>query len=141
MEEYSAKDIEWKSEYDIHNNHIDTEHQKLFSIARKANDIHALATKEEKKTHLHTVLREVYSYTRFHLNSEEEYMKTHNYPHLSNHQVLHKRLLDKLTFIIANLAVFSNERAESELYHFIQVIFLEHIQTQDIKIGQFIQSQ
>jgi hemerythrin len=138
MEEFTAKSILWQDTYNIHNSQIDEQHQTLFNIASEAEKIHSMQDENDKKVHLNKVLREVYSYTNFHLSSEEEYMKEYHYPNLEAHKLLHRGLMDKLTFIIANLTIYTPERSESELYYFLRKIFLDHIMTHDIKIAKFI---
>lgn len=138
MEEFTAKGIQWQDTYNIHNRHIDEQHQTLFKIASEAQEIHSMSDEKDQKVHLNKVLREVYSYTNFHLNSEEEYMKEYHYPNLEAHKLLHRGLMDKLTFIIANLTIYTPQRSESELYYFLQKIFLDHIMTHDIKISKFV---
>lgn len=133
----SSANIEWKDDYYISNHILDEEHQNIFAIARKAKSIHQFSTVEEKKEQFRDVISELYGYINIHFKTEQQYMKSINYPYLKEHLSLHQTLLDKINFIIVTLSTMSIEKAEEQLYNFVQKLFVEHITTEDIKIVSY----
>lgn len=138
LEDFEANHLDWKKEYNLNDPHIDLEHQTIFAIARKAEDIQKFEDTIEQNNFLKNVLRELHRYTRKHFKSEEEYMQKHNYPGLQEHILLHQTLLDQINFIIINLNILDTQTAKSKLYYFVQKIFVEHIKTHDAPIAKYV---
>ncbi len=135
----TVKNIQWKDIYNLDNSRIDHEHQTLFSIARKAQNVNAIKEEAEQKEYFKLVLRELYAYIRKHFDSEEAYMIEHNYPHTQKHQEKHQHLLDQINFIVVNLNILNDiPSAQSELYYFIQKLFVKHIKKEDSKITKYL---
>ncbi len=130
--------IEWKNEYLVENQKIDSEHKKLFEIARKANSIYLEKDKEKQKTSLGYVVDELYSYVNIHFTNEEEYMSSIKYPLLQEHRLLHKNLLEMLNFISLNLPMLSVSKSGGKLYDFVQNVFVKHIIEEDTRLVNYI---
>ncbi|WP_072680282.1 bacteriohemerythrin [Arcobacter sp. LA11] len=133
--------IQWKNEYIVGNIKIDSEHKKLFEIARKANDIYLRNDKKEQKKSLNAVVDELYSYVNKHFKNEEKYMASINYPLLKEHKILHTKLLEMLNFISLNLPILSVSKSGNELYNFVQNVFVRHIVEEDIKLVNYINNK
>ena len=58
--------IIWRSEYNIDNFKIDSEHQKLFSIAREALNISKLKDDLEINTKLKEIIVKIFDYVDLH---------------------------------------------------------------------------
>ncbi len=134
----TADYLEWKKEYNINNEQIDSEHQKLFEITRKANSIDKMSNPQQQKEYLRNITMELYRYIKQHFDNEEKYMEHHRYPKTSEHQALHEALLDQVNFIIINLNMSDTKTAQSKLYYFVRKIFVDHILNADLDIARFI---
>ncbi len=130
-------EINWKDEYKFNDKYIDSEHQKLFEIAKKANDVHLLPTDEEKREFLRKVTKDLKAYANSHFKHEEKYMKQNKFPFTSEHISAHNELLDILNFISVNIDILSVEQIEFDIYNFIQNIFVKHMTEVDTKIIKF----
>jgi len=133
----NATSIEWKEEYLISDHSLDEQHQNIFAIASKAKRLQEIQTQQEKEKEFKLILSELYGYINIHFKAEQEYMKQINYPYIKEHLSLHQTLLDKINFILVSLSTMSIEKAEEQLYLFIQKLFVEHITTEDIKIVNY----
>lgn len=128
------RSIIWRSEYNINNFKIDTEHQKLFSIAREALNISKLQNSEEIKIKLKEIIIKLFKYVNIHFENEEKYMKEIKYPDLERHKLLHKNMLKMLTNLISQLNLLSHEEIENKIFAFIEEYFIKHIIIEDKKI-------
>uniref|UniRef100_UPI0040482B27 hemerythrin domain-containing protein n=1 Tax=Aliarcobacter sp. TaxID=2321116 RepID=UPI0040482B27 len=126
--------ISWRSEYNINNFKIDTEHQRLFSIAREALNISKLQNNKEVKTKLKEIIIKLFKYVNIHFENEEKYMKDIKYPDLERHKLLHKSMLKMLTNLISHLNLLSHEEIENKIFAFIEEYFIKHIIIEDKKI-------
>jgi hemerythrin len=136
MKEKSIQDntIIWRSEYNINNFKIDTEHQKLFSIAREAMNISKLQNDNEIKSKLKEVILKLFKYVNLHFSNEEKYMKDISYPDLDTHKFLHKNMLNMLTSLLSDLNTMELQSIETSLNNFIDEYFIRHIILEDKKI-------
>jgi hemerythrin len=135
MEQTDNQDaLVWRSEYNINNFKIDTEHQKLFAIAREALNTTKLKDDDEITIKLKEIITKLFEYVDYHFTNEEEYMKEISYPELSNHILLHeniKEMLEKLLLEINNMEL---SQIEKTLYDFIGDYIVKHIIQEDKKI-------
>lgn len=89
----------WKKEYEIGIERIDQQHQKLFQIA---DHIYSLLKDEfyiDKYDQIMALIDELKDYTVFHFQTEEEYMRSINYPGYISHKAQHDRFVDKINSI------------------------------------------
>lgn len=133
MSDIDINKIVWKSEYNIGNLKIDQEHQKLFSLARKALSLNAKGSKEVI-SELKEIIKELYTYVRVHFENEQDYMQKVHYPDLTNHKKIHGNILDMLNELIKQLNTLSLEVIEKKLFDFIEEYFINHIIMEDKKI-------
>lgn len=126
--------ILWRSEYNISNFKIDTEHQKLFSIAREAIQISKLEKEDEIKDKLKDIISKLFKYVNIHFSNEEKFMEQISYPELPEHKVLHKNMINMLTSLISNLNSLKLKEIEKALSSFIEEYFIRHIVLEDKKI-------
>ena len=101
----------WRSEYNINNFKIDSEHQKLFAIAREAINVTKLKDDIEINTKLKEIITKLFDYVNYHFKNEEEYMTEISYPESSNHKILHENILEMLKELISNI------NNSSKVYH------------------------
>jgi hemerythrin len=134
MEMKEELTIIWRSEYNINNFKIDTEHQKLFSIAREAMNISKLNNDNEIKSKLKEVIIKLFKYVNLHFSNEEKYMKDISYPEVDNHKILHKNMLNMLTNLLTEMNTMKLKSIENSLNNFIEEYFIRHIILEDKKI-------
>jgi hemerythrin len=128
------KVIIWRSEYNINNFKIDTEHQKLFTIAREALNISKLQSDDEIKIKLKEIIVKLFKYVNLHFSNEEKYMEEISYPDIEDHTFLHKNMLNMLTNLISELNTLELKAIEISLFNFIEEYFIRHIVLEDKKI-------
>lgn len=128
------KVIIWRSEYNINNFKIDTEHQKLFTIAREALNISKLQSDDEIKIKLKEIIVKLFKYVNLHFSNEEKYMEEISYPDIEDHKFLHKNMLNMLTNLISELNTLELKAIEISLFNFIEEYFIRHIVLEDKKI-------
>jgi hemerythrin len=132
--ENSKTSIIWRSEYNINNFKIDTEHQKLFSIAREAMNVSKLQSDLDIKSKLKEIISRLFNYINLHFSNEEKYMQDISYPEIDNHRFLHKNMLNMLTSLVSKLNTMQLKEIEISLYNFIEEYFIRHIVLEDKKI-------
>lgn len=124
----------WKSEYNIGNLQIDNEHQKLFSLAKKALNIADISDENKIKAKLKEVIEELFEYVSSHFSNEQRFMKNIKYPELQSHIQLHKKMIDMLKELISKLNTLEIKEIEDKLCEFIEEYFVRHIIMEDKKI-------
>lgn len=129
-----VQSIIWRSEYNINNFKIDTEHQKLFTIAREAMLISKLQNDVEIKSKLKEIIVKLFQYVNLHFSNEEKYMQEISYPEIDDHKFLHKNMLNMLTNLISELNNLELKSIEVSLSNFIDEYFIRHIVLEDKKM-------
>jgi hemerythrin len=124
----------WRSEYNINNFKIDTEHQKLFSIAREAINISKLKDDLEINTKLKEIITKLFDYVDYHFKNEEEYMNEISYPEFQNHKILHENILEMLKKLISEINTLELSEIQKTLQEFIENYVIKHILKEDKKI-------
>lgn len=127
-------DLNWNDSYSLGDLHIDKEHKKLFTIAKKA----FLAVPPDKKIEkIKTVLAELTNYTKTHFKNEEKFMESISYPGLGDQQRLHHEIIDSMHHFAKKLPTMSMMEIERELAHSVELWFIHHIVYEDKKIAQW----
>ena len=124
----------WHSEYNINNFKIDSEHQKLFSIAREAMHVSKLKDTAEISDKLKVIITKLFDYVNYHFSNEEEYMNEISYPELSNHKILHENILDMLKKFISEINTLELPEIQKKLQEFIENYIIKHILQEDKRI-------
>ena len=124
----------WRSEYNINNFKIDSEHQKLFSIAREAINVSKLKDSSEINTKLKEIITKLFDYVNYHFKNEEEYMTEISYPESSNHKILHENILEMLKELISNINTLELDQIQKTLQEFIENYIIKHILNDDKRI-------
>ena len=115
---------------------VDEEHQELFGIIRRANDLIKEELLHDKYDEIMSVLDELRNYTIKHFADEEEYMLSIQYDGLPAQRKAHEVFVDKLNDI--NLEDLDDNQQEYliELVDFLLMWLVNHILKMDKKIGQ-----
>lgn len=120
--------IEWKDEYNLGNQEIDGQHQKLFRLANAA-------LSEADREGVQWLIMELFQYTRLHFHDEEAFMRSRNYSGLREQQEQHNKLIGKLGEVASGCAKHP-EQAQVSLRGLMLEWVLLHILESDRKIVQ-----
>ena len=131
----NSQNIKWKSEYNIGDFKIDSEHQKLFLIAQKTL---SLVESKDSQEELKKLIVELFTYVAEQFSHEQEYMKEVNYPEIAHHITLHKTIISTLKNLIDKFNSLETKQIKEHLFNFINDYFVNHIILEDRKIKLFI---
>ena len=123
--------FEWKKEYEIGIEKIDTQHKKLFEIADRGyallkNDLYL-----DKYDRILDLLNELKDYTQFHFSEEEKYMESIGHKKLFTHKIEHNQFIEKISNV--NLKSLDNNQDKYivEMLDFIVNWIKNHILEKD----------
>ncbi|ECK1948547.1 bacteriohemerythrin, partial [Campylobacter lari] len=112
----------WNDKYSIENEDIDLQHQTLFALAEKTAK---LLNRHIYKTEIKELLSDFFEYMRTHFKDEEEFMLSINYPYLSEHKAMHKKIIKDMSALLSECA--STNDLKEKLYKIVSIWLLEHI--------------
>ena len=121
-------------EYRIGVEIIDEEHEELFRIIKRANDLITAELLHDKYDEIMGVLGELRNYTVQHFNDEEEYMESINYEGLEIQKKTHEMFVDKLNEINLEDLDDNQQQYLVELVDFLLMWLVNHILKMDKKI-------
>ena len=126
--------LEWTDTYSIHNEKIDRQHQYLFDLYNKMQQ---LETTEDDVDQIKKAVVSLYDYVKIHFKAEEDYMASIHYPGLDDHHALHEEIVHKM-----NEYMKHSTNIAALVYKFKVLLYdwaMEHILQQDQKICRFTQ--
>ena len=125
---------QWKPEYSVQNELIDYQHQYLFELCKA---LAKLQEQSENKLSVEQALAGLLDYIELHFREEEEFYKSH--PEFSEHQKIHKDLMEKTKDFAAQ---FKAEKLElSALLDFVYGWIVDHITKTDIRFFHDIKNK
>lgn len=113
---------------------IDEEHEELFRIIKRANDLITEELLHDKYDEIMSVLDELRNYTVQHFADEEEYMASINYEGLNIQKKTHEMFVDKLNDINLDDLDDNQQQYLIELVDFLLMWLVNHILKMDKKI-------
>ncbi len=113
---------------------IDEEHEGLFMIIKRANDLIAEELLHDKYDEIMSVLEELKNYTIRHFADEEEYMESIQYEGLDVQRKTHEMFVDKLNDINLDDMDDNQQQYLIELVDFLLMWLVNHILKMDKKI-------
>ncbi len=113
---------------------VDEEHQELFRIIRRANDLIKEELLHDKYDEIMSVLDELRNYTVQHFSDEEEYMASIQYEGLEAQKKTHEMFVDKLNDINLDDMDDNQQQYLIELVDFLLMWLVNHILKMDKKI-------
>ena len=113
---------------------VDEEHQELFRIIKRANDLITEELLHDKYDEIMGVLAELRNYTVQHFADEEEYMASINYEGLDIQKKTHEMFVDKLNDINLDDMDDNQQQYLIELVDFLLMWLVNHILKMDKKI-------
>ena len=129
--------VTWLDEYNVNVEEIDTQHIKMLELV---NNLHAAVEARADKHDLESLLVDLIDFTRMHFSTEEQLMKTHDYPELAEHHKEHRLLLGYLTDLVhavssgRNLCFYSDYDVSTDWARI-------HIAECDKDLGAFLNSK
>ena len=85
--------IDWKDEYSVGVNRLDSDHKKLFGFVNKLHE--AMKNGQAAQT-AESIIKELLDYTKYHFGEEEKLMEKINYPSLSAHKGTHDMFISQV---------------------------------------------
>ncbi|EAH5982327.1 bacteriohemerythrin [Campylobacter upsaliensis] len=126
----------WDDKYSINDERIDAQHRKLFELAAKVESaVYGFVKRDELKE----ILMELFNYMKEHFANEENYMYEISYPYLSDHKMMHKVIIDDMSYLIQHIKT-TNDLKE-KLYTIMSDWLLTHILRYDMMIGHWLNEQ
>lgn len=122
----------WDDKYSIHNEEIDDQHKKLFSLAKKA---YIYANRNISKDDMKGIISEFFEYMKEHFTKEEEFMQRIGYPDLPEHARIHKNIVVSMSNLIKTTRNINDMK--ENLIVIAERWLLEHILQQDLKIEEW----
>lgn len=123
----------WQDKYDVGIYAIDVEHRNLLTCINKLITAQTLS-----KPIILKLADEVSLYAKFHFLSEENLMYLTHYPDLAKHSDCHRVLLKQLE--IRRRKLQETKHGLQEYVEFLVKWFIEHTQTIDKELGQYVQN-
>jgi hemerythrin len=126
--------FQWKEEYSIGVQEIDSDHQKMFEAADRLN--RAIAHGEEDFV-LNDILDFLINYTREHFRREEDMMRMYSYEDLEAHSKKHAQLTEE---VLSYRRKFETDKLSMDagFTSFLSGWIVDHIMTEDRKCGAFL---
>lgn len=125
--------MEWTDKLDIGVDAMNDQHKGLINCMNK---LHELNEAKSGKTIILAELTKLAELTVKHFADEEAYMEKINFPSLTIHQGVHKKLLDRVGNFIEEFKSGSENVLSEDFFDFLQYWLKSHIQGTDIKYGQ-----
>jgi len=114
---------------------IDADHAKVF------DHYHAFVRALQRETDPHALTLALHGFihhVRQHFSREEQLMADVGYPHRAHHRTMHRHLLHDAEDFLARLIVDPGRDELVTVTRFLERWFMDHITTQDRKIGEFL---
>ena len=126
--------IHWDSSYSIGVKVIDEQHKKLIDIINK---LYSGFLNAEANKILGDILQEVYDYTKFHFDFEENLLTKNQYPKLKEHIEEHEKFVGK-TKEFLEIQRKGSKVLTYEVMNFLRKWLLEHIAEEDKKYVSYL---
>jgi len=128
--------LKWKDGYATGIPAIDEQHQELFAIGNRMYELLENTMQLDKFDRIMEIVGELKEYTRYHFQSEEEYMLSIGHPGYLVQKVEHADFIKRLDSIDPEDLDENQDQKIRELLDLLFNWVLEHILKQDKKIGQ-----
>ncbi|WP_373072235.1 bacteriohemerythrin [Sulfurimonas sp.] len=122
--------IEWSELYTLGDEKVDSEHKKLFELAKSIEE-------NRGSINFKNTIEELVSYTKVHFANEEKYMGTFQYNKLPEHKKIHKAIVANLQNIISTFNSSDDEQTYNKILDFVKNGLVQHIMIEDKKVQHF----
>jgi hemerythrin len=120
--------IQWREQFCVGNDLIDSDHQYLLEIINKAE----LALKANQLAQLPPLLDELAHYGQLHFQREEGVAKAVGYPNAEQLHVSHEALVDKLKTVRSELSDTWTDEAITHFTTFLRDWLINHVIKEDM---------
>jgi hemerythrin-like metal-binding protein len=132
--------IEWDEAWNIGHAKIDEQHQNWVKSFNRLEGAVLSDDAQRKEMMQKQTMEEIVRYTDYHFSTEESLMKEVDYPESASHWRLHKNFKNVLyehsrNFLEGKLIL------NTQILSLIRRWLVEHIQTEDQKLGKFLRSR
>ena len=121
----------WKDDYAVGVELIDEQHKQLFVIGNKIYDLLENYLLDDKYDKIVLIIEELKEYTKYHFQSEEQYMMQVKYSKLFSHKVEHDDFIAKIEETDFNAIDNNQEEFIRDLLLFVFNWISEHILQND----------
>ena len=129
------KTFHWEECFELGDETIDEENQKLFIMAQEA--FHQ-ATPEQLDKKIRLVVRYLYHYMKEHFRYEEALMHENEYPKLAKHLLMHRKIINQINHYVESLpTIKSKEDFEKGLAALMENTLIFHVMDQDSHFRQW----
>ena len=129
--------IEWKDEFDLGIEEVDSEHRALIALI---NALHDAMYAGAGRGDIVEGISEIYTLVASHFQREEAFMRETRYMAYAEHKEDHEVLLDDLREILDQVRS-GGGYAEARLSSDLQYWFAEHFRTHDARLHQHADSE
>lgn len=127
--------IEWTPDFSVGVEKFDEQHKRLFSMANQFLDSYKTKDLDQIKK----VINALRGYTVSHFDDEEEAMKAHDYPNLSDHLKEHEDFKRYVVELYDEVNSGKTDNLAERTSYFFKWLS-EHIGGTDKKYGEFFRS-
>lgn len=122
--------IEWSELYTLGDDRVDSEHKKLFELAKSIEQ-------SKGDSNFKNTVEELVRYTKVHFANEERYMGSFQYNKLPEHKKIHKAIVANLQNIISTFNSSNPEQTYNKILDFVINGLVQHIMIEDKKVQHF----
>lgn len=123
--------LNWKEEYSIGVPQIDKQHRRLFEIGNSIYELLENYILDDKYDKIIVIIEELKQYTKYHFQTEEQYMLHIKYPGYFSQKVEHDDFIAKIEEVELQDIDKDQENYIRELLLFVFSWILEHIMQKD----------
>lgn len=128
-----VEQVEWKDEYNVGVEIVDSAHKKLFSICRKVTELLAEGNEQKNRYACEETIKFFKNYTLKHFGEEEAYMIKNEYAGYEMHKRLHDNLRE-VTLPYYEKKLAESDYSEEVILQFMAVVtgwLVGHIMVED----------
>lgn len=129
--------FQWDEKYNIGIKEIDMQHRRLVQMV---NELYSAMYAGEGRDVLGDVLGGLLLYTKIHFQTEERFMKKHNFPEFISHQQIHEKMK---TRVLELKKKFEEGKISNpvQISNFLKAWLIKHILKTDMKYAYFYKTK
>lgn len=125
--------FEWKDRYSLQIPEIDAQHKKLFEIGNRAYELAFLNDGCDHYDEIMAIIDELFNYTKYHFQYEEELMEKHLYSGLGSQCKEHNFYINKIKNLSGEEIDEDQQKAVLDILDFLSEWISSHILISDRK--------
>lgn len=124
--------FEWSDSLELGIDQIDNQHKKLVDMINTINEI--ICTPSKGTVELDSLFENLFDYTNYHFQTEEQLFEDMKYEHSNEHKLAHDKLRNELSEFYSKYAKY--EQDEREILGFLTNWLKDHILIKDKKYAK-----